>query len=121
MQILHFWCPYLVYARDQLGLPRWLSGIEFTYEAGDLSSIPGLERDHEEINGNLLQCSFLGNPMDRRPWWASIHGLKKESTTTQCLNCQHQETYSHIHTHTHTQTHTHTHTHPNQTVSRELK
>jgi len=68
-----------VYARDQLGLPRWLSGIEFTCEAGDLSSIPELERAHEQGNGNLLQCSFLGNPMDRRPWWASILAGSKKS------------------------------------------
>ena len=33
--------------------------------AGHVGSIPGLGKSHEEGNGNLLQCSCLGNPMDR--------------------------------------------------------
>ena len=32
--------------------------------AGDLGSIPGLERSAEEGNGNPLQYSYLENPMD---------------------------------------------------------
>ena len=30
-----------------------------------------------EGNGNPLQYSFLGNPMDRRAWWATVHGVTK--------------------------------------------
>ena len=33
--------------------------------AGDVCSIPGLGRSPGEENGNPLQYSFLGNPMDR--------------------------------------------------------
>ena len=36
-------------------------------------------------NGNPLQDSCLGNPMDTGAWWAIIHGVKKESDTTQQL------------------------------------
>ena len=36
--------------------------------AGDINSIPGMERFSEEENSNALQCSYLGNPMDRRAW-----------------------------------------------------
>ena len=36
-----------------------------TANAGDASSIPGLERCPGEGNGNPLQHSCLGNPMDR--------------------------------------------------------
>ena len=48
--------------------------------AGDSGSIPGLGRSHREGNGNPLQCSSLGNPMDREAWgpWAPKrvrHGL----------------------------------------------
>ena len=32
-----------------------------------------------ERNGNLLQYSYLGNPMDREAWWAKIHREAKES------------------------------------------
>ena len=26
-------------------------------------------------NGNPFQYSCMGNPMDRRAWWATIHGV----------------------------------------------
>ena len=42
--------------------------------AGDTGSIPGLERSCREGNGNLLQCSCLGNPMDRGAWQMAVHG-----------------------------------------------
>ena len=32
------------YAYNAHGLPRWLSGKEFTYQAGDTGSVPGLGR-----------------------------------------------------------------------------
>ena len=34
----------------------------------DAGSIPGSGRSSEEGNGNPLQCSCLGNPMDRGAW-----------------------------------------------------
>ena len=36
--------------------------------AGDVSSIPGLGRSPGVGNSNLLQYSYLGNPMDRGAW-----------------------------------------------------
>ena len=35
-----------------------------------------------EGNGNPLQESCLGNPMDREAWWATVHRVAKESKTT---------------------------------------
>ena len=35
-----------------------------------------------EGNGNPLQYPCLGNPMDRRAWWATVHGVTKESDMT---------------------------------------
>jgi len=35
-----------------------------------------------EENGNPLHDSCLGNPMDREVWWATVHGVKKESAMT---------------------------------------
>ena len=46
----------------------------------DVGSIPGLERSSGGGNGNPLQYSCLGNPMDRLEfpiWWASAHGVTK--------------------------------------------
>ena len=50
--------------------------------ARDVGSISGLERSPGEGNGNMLQHSCLGNPMDRRVWWATVHGVTKESDRT---------------------------------------
>jgi len=33
-----------------------------------------------EGNGNPLQYSCLGNPMDRGAWWATVHGVEKSQT-----------------------------------------
>ena len=48
--------------------------------AGDVGSIPGSGRPHREGKGNPLQYSCLGNPMDRRPWRATVHGVAKSQT-----------------------------------------
>ena len=37
-------------------------------------------------NGNPLQCSCLGNPMDREARWATVHPVTKESDTTGQVN-----------------------------------
>jgi len=37
--------------------------------------ISGLGRSPGGGNGNLLQYSCLGNPMDRGAWWARVHGV----------------------------------------------
>ena len=46
--------------------------------AGDPGSAPGLGRSLGEGNGNPLQYSCLENSMDRRAWWASVHGVETE-------------------------------------------
>ena len=62
------------------GLPWWLSGKESTCNAGDTGSIPGSGRSLREGNGNALQYSCLGNPIDRGAWWATVHGVAKSMT-----------------------------------------
>ena len=44
--------------------------------AGGAGSISG------EGNGNQLQYSCIVNPMDRRAWHATVHGIEKESNMT---------------------------------------
>ena len=46
-------------------LPRWHSGEESACNEGDAALIPGLGRSPGGENGNLLQHSCLGHPMDR--------------------------------------------------------
>ena len=45
----------------------------------DVGWIPGLRRSPGEENGNPLQYSCLGNPMDRRAWRATVYRVEKES------------------------------------------
>ena len=51
--------------------------------ARDAGSIPGLGRSPGEGNGNPLQFSSLGNPVDRGAWPATVCGVIKESYTTE--------------------------------------
>ena len=53
--------------------------------------IPEMERSPGEGNGNPVQYSCLGNPMDRGTWQATVLGVAKSQTR--------------LHTHTHTHTH----------------
>ena len=63
------------------GLPRWLSDNQ-PANAGDMGSILGSGESPREGNGNPLQYSCLGNPMDRRAWQATVHGVATESDMT---------------------------------------
>ena len=44
-------------------------------DARDKGLLPGSERSLGVGNGNLLQYSCLGNPMDRGALWATFHGV----------------------------------------------
>ena len=46
----------------------------------DAGSVPRLERSPGERNGNLLQYSCLGNPLDRGAWRAVVPGVAKSWT-----------------------------------------
>ena len=61
------------------GFPGGSDDKEYTCNAGDPGSIPGLGRSPGEGNGNLLRYC-LENPMDRGAWWATVHGVAKSRT-----------------------------------------
>ena len=48
---------------------------------GDMGLIPGWGRLPGEGNGNPLQFSCLGNPVDRGGRWATFHGVTATHTT----------------------------------------
>ena len=50
---------------------------ESASSAGDQDSIPEMGRSPGEGNGNPLQYSCLGNPMDRGGWQAIVRGIAK--------------------------------------------
>ena len=52
-------------------------------EARDAVSILGTGRSSTVGNGNSFQYSCLENSMDRGDWPATVHGVAKESGTTE--------------------------------------
>ena len=64
----------------KLGFPGGSDGKESTCNAGDLGLIPGLWRCPGRWHGNPRQYSCLGNPKDRGPWQATVHGVTKSQT-----------------------------------------
>ena len=58
---------------------------ETTCNIGDLGWILGFGRSPREGNGNPLQYSCRGNPMDRGAWRATVHGVTEDSNMTQQL------------------------------------
>jgi len=57
--------------KNPSGLPRWLGGKEPIYQCKRLRRCR-FDSQVRKIpcrgNGNPLQCSCLGNPMDREAW-----------------------------------------------------
>ena len=59
------------------GFPGGSDGKESACKAGDLGSVPELERSPGEGNGYPLQYSGLENSMDRGTWQTTVHGVTK--------------------------------------------
>ena len=66
-------------------------------DARDTSSTPGSGRSPGVGNGNPLQYSFLGNPMDRGACQATVHRV----TESWIRRSVHARTHARTHTHTH--------------------
>ena len=47
---------------------------------GDVGLIPGLGKSPGGGNGKILQYSCLENPMDRRDWRTTVHGVATSQT-----------------------------------------
>ena len=64
-----------------MGLP-WCSAVKNPpTNAGDAGSIPGSGRSPEGWQGNPLQYSCLGNPVDRGAWQLQSMGPEESVTT----------------------------------------
>ena len=64
-----------------LSFPCGSDGKECAHSVGDPGSIPGLGRSLGGGNGNPLQYSHLGNPMDGGAWRATVHRGGSQSRT----------------------------------------
>ena len=65
--------------------PRANAGNEI-----DAGLIPESGRSPGVGNGNPLQYSCLGNPMDREAWWATVHGVTESWTRLSTCQQQHK-------------------------------
>ena len=82
------------------GFPGGIDGKESACNAGDPCSVPGSRRCLREGNGNPLQYSYLGNPMDRGAWWPIVHGVARVGhnlmTKPQVERCGNTHLYIHM-------------------------
>ena len=76
----HIPCLQITHPNNLEGFPGSSASKESAYNAGDPGSTPGLGISPGEGNGNPLQYSGLENPMDRRAWRATAHGVAKSRT-----------------------------------------
>ena len=68
---------------------KWLSGKECACKCRRhkfVGLIPGLRRSPRGGHGNSLQYSCLGNHIDRRAWWATVHRVTKSWTQLKQLS-----------------------------------
>ena len=80
-RVRHNWSDLAAAAAGiSVGFPGGSVGKESTCNVGDPNSISGWWRSPGEENGNPLQYSCLGNPMDRGAQWATVHGVTKSQT-----------------------------------------
>ena len=64
--------PLIQYGASQVKNPPPNAG-----DVRDQGLIPGSGRSPGEGNGKPIQYSYLGNPVDRGPWQATVHGVTR--------------------------------------------
>ena len=82
-----FYLPHCV------GLPSGSVVNNLPANTGDMGLIPGSGRSPGEENRNPFQYSCLGNPMDKRSWWAIVHWGYKGVRNNLATKQQKQEQY----------------------------
>ena len=75
----------LISVANKRGFPDGSVGKEFAFnlpagDAGNTGLILGLGRSSGGEHGNLLQYSYLKNPMDRGASWGKVHWVAETQT-----------------------------------------
>ena len=78
--------------QDSVLIFRYLSEA---VTVAQVKNLPAMQRCNPRVgqipgeeNGNPLQYSCLENPIDRRAWWAAVHGVAKSQTGLKQLSKQ---------------------------------
>ena len=77
LQSMHQIFPIFAISAYHQGFPGGSISKESASNIGHLGLIPGSGKTPGEGNGNPLQYSFLKNPLDRRAWWVTVHGVSR--------------------------------------------
>ena len=67
---------------DNIASPGGSVVMDLPANVGDVGSTHQAGRCPGEGNGNPLQYSSMGDPMDRGAWQAAVHGVAKELDMT---------------------------------------
>ena len=81
LQFQHYFLIRILW--KSMGFPGGSEVKASACNAGNLGSIPGLDRSPGEGNGNPLQYSCLENPMDGEAWRATVHEVTESDMTEQ--------------------------------------
>ena len=73
---------FLLWACSKTGFPGGPGVKNSPANTADMDSIPGSATSPGKGSSNPVQYSCLGNPMDRGPCRATVHGVPKELDTT---------------------------------------
>ena len=74
--------------------PRGTAIKNLPANARDAGWVPGLGRSLGVGNGNPLQYSYLGNPMDRGAGWATVHGVSESGQDPAARQQQHMTAFT---------------------------
>ena len=72
----------MISSQHMIGFPGGSVVKNPAASAGDMGLIPRLGRSPTEGNSNPLLYSYLGNPMDREAWQATVQEVTQELDTT---------------------------------------
>ena len=90
--------PHLIYQKKfflkvtlghMMGFSGGLAVKNLFANAGDMGSIPVWGRSPGGGHGNPLQYSCLENSMEKRAWWAMVHGVTKSQARLSNWACTH--------------------------------
>ena len=84
-------CPNLGGFDEEFDFPGGSDSKESACNVQDPGLISGSGRSPGEGHGNTLQYSFLGNPMDRGAWRATVHGVEELDKIKQLTLAKEQE------------------------------
>ena len=79
-RVRHDWSDLAAAAAIQSGLPKWLIGKGSACQCRKFGFSSWVGKIPGEGNGNPLQYSCLGNPMNRGTWQAVLHGVANSPT-----------------------------------------